>query len=534
MANFSISILSVVVVANIILGLVIFSRGLRSFTNIIFGLISIASALWGLAIIGFYSDIYHFTLNWVVFTHSLALLIPFLFLCFSLYFPKKLTYSSVVIGIATIPLLIFEGLIVYGHTVVGLTHNEVYELGLMYPYFSITLVSFFIAGFIFSFVQSKRAKDSTEKKQAEYVLIGSFIASTLAIIPDLILPYLHMFQYTWLGPIFTLIMVVSLFLAMFKYHLFNVKVILTEIVSIVIVVALLIELLTAQTISEIILKAVVLVIVTIFAYILILGVYREIAQREKIELLAKDLQKANDRLKELDKQKSEFISFASHQLRGPLTAMKGYGSLLLEGDMGALTKEAHEGVRRIFDSTNTLVHIVDDYLNISRIELGTMKYIFEKIDLRDLVDDVIAELAPTINNAPISFAFAPEETSKKYMISADRDKLKQVISNLIDNSLKYTPSGKIGVTLSTDKVSGKYVFKIKDTGIGISSETLPHLFQKFSRATNANKTNIKGTGLGLFVAKQMVEANHGTIHAESDGEGKGSTFVVELEPLAEM
>ena len=214
--------------------------------------------------------------------------------------------------------------------------------------------------------------------------------------------------------------------------------------------------------------------------------------------------------------------------------MKGYGSLLLEGDMGALTKEAHEGVRRIFDSTNTLVHIVDDYLNISRIELGTMKYIFEKIDLRDLVDDVIAELAPTINNAPISFAFAPEETSKKYMISADRDKLKQVISNLIDNSLKYTPSGKIGVTLSTDKVSGKYVFKIKDTGIGISSETLPHLFQKFSRATNANKTNIKGTGLGLFVAKQMVEANHGTIHAESDGEGKGSTFVVELEPLAEM
>jgi signal transduction histidine kinase len=263
-------------------------------------------------------------------------------------------------------------------------------------------------------------------------------------------------------------------------------------------------------------------------------VIKEVEIREKIELLATDLEKANVRLTELDRQKSEFVSFATHQLRAPLTAMKGYGSLLLEGDMGELPKEAREGVRRIFDSTNTLVSIVDDYLNITRIELGTMKYAFDKIDLKDLIDDVLAELAPTISKAPVSFSFTAEETGRDYWMTADRDKLKQVIVNLIDNSLKYTPSGKIEATLSFDKAKHKFVFKVKDTGIGIAPEVLPRLFQKFSRAGNANKTNIRGTGLGLFVAKQMIEAHQGTIRAESPGEGKGSTFIVEFEPLAKV
>ncbi|MFA6601378.1 MAG: HAMP domain-containing sensor histidine kinase [Candidatus Paceibacterota bacterium] len=260
--------------------------------------------------------------------------------------------------------------------------------------------------------------------------------------------------------------------------------------------------------------------------------YNEVNQRLRIESLATDLEKSNTRLIELDRQKSEFVSFASHQLRGPLTAMKGYASLLLEGDMGELTKEARQGVSRIYDSTNTLVSIVNDYLNASRIELGQMKYAFETIDLRNLIEDVVAEMKPNIDKTGIKFSFTAEDGDIDYQMTADRDKLKQVIANIVDNSLKYTPQGSITTKLALDKARHLFVFSVTDTGVGIAPETLPRLFQKFSRAENANKSNIRGTGLGLYVAKQMVEAHHGTIKATSPGEGKGATFTVELEPLA--
>ncbi len=151
--------------------------------------------------------------------------------------------------------------------------------------------------------------------------------------------------------------------------------------------------------------------------------------------------------------------------------------------------------------------------------------------MNQLVLDVIGELKPNIDKAPIKFSYEPEFLTD-YRSTADRDKLKQVIANLIDNSVKYTPKGWVKVTLGFDKAKHKFIFKVSDSGIGIAPETLPRLFQKFSRAGNANKTNIKGTGLGLFVAKEIVNAHHGELYAESPGEGKGSSFIVELEPFA--
>jgi signal transduction histidine kinase len=214
--------------------------------------------------------------------------------------------------------------------------------------------------------------------------------------------------------------------------------------------------------------------------------------------------------------------------------MKGYASMILDGDMGEMSKDVKQGVSRIYDSSNTLMNIVNDYLNITRIELGSMKYAFETIDLKTLIEDTIAELKPNIEKSGLAFSFKAEDRGIDWRVTADRDKLKQVIANLIDNSMKYTPSGSVAVTLCFDRADHKFVVTLKDTGIGIAREVLPHLFQKWSRAGNANKTNIKGTGLGLFVAKEMINAHNGTIRAESDGEGKGSTFIVELEPFGKI
>ena len=321
---------------------------------------------------------------------------------------------------------------------------------------------------------------------------------------------------------------------MLRYKLFDVKVIATELLIGTLWVILLFRTVLANNAQDQFIDATILTLTVFFGILLIRNIYREITQRERIEKLAVDLEAANVRLTELDRQKSEFVSFATHQLRAPLTAMKGYASMIMDGDMGDLSTEAKLGVSRIYDSAQTLATIVDDYLNITRIELGTMKYTFETIDWKTLIEDILEELRPNIEKSKLDFTFKTDDDATDYRITADREKFKQVITNLIDNSMKYTPKGSVALSLSFDHSNHKFVFKISDNGIGIAPEVLPHLFMKWSRAGNANKTNIKGTGLGLYVAKEIVTAHHGTIRAESAGEGKGSTFIVEMEPFGKI
>ncbi len=210
--------------------------------------------------------------------------------------------------------------------------------------------------------------------------------------------------------------------------------------------------------------------------------------------------------------------------------MKGYASLILEGDLGKLSREIRSAITRIYDSSNTLASIVDDYLNISRIELGSMRYTFDTIDLKDLIDNVIGELRPNIEKSKLDFKLDIDR-EKRFMVHADKDKFKQIIANLVDNAVKYTPAGTVNVSLLTKraKEGNKVLFSVKDQGIGIAPEVMPKLFAKFSRAENGNRQNIHGTGLGLYVAKEIVNAHKGRIWAESPGEGKGSTFFVEME-----
>ena len=266
---------------------------------------------------------------------------------------------------------------------------------------------------------------------------------------------------------------------------------------------------------------------TVLGYQLIKSVKKEIEIRERIEILAKDLEKANIRLKELDQQKSEFISLASHQLRGPLTAIKGYSSLILEGDCGPVSADVKNSVETIYKSTEALVVLVGDYLDVSRIEQGRMQYDYSDFDVKILVDTVINEMTPNINLAGLDISFEVKADGD-FMIHADQGKIKQVIINIIDNAIKYTKAGSIKVTLSKDNANKKLLISIKDTGVGIPKEILPRLFEKFTRAQDANKTNIMGTGLGLYVAKKMIEAHNGKIWAESEGKGKGSNIFIEL------
>jgi signal transduction histidine kinase len=248
-----------------------------------------------------------------------------------------------------------------------------------------------------------------------------------------------------------------------------------------------------------------------------------VQQREQIESLAKGLEKANLRLRELDKQKSEFVSIASHQLRSPLAAIRGYASMILEGSFGKVEAKMAEPLTRIADSAKLMNESVEDFLSVSRIEGGNMKYELADFNLRELAEHITDDLRPEGFRKGLLLLFKTNLTSQG-LVHADKGKVQQILHNLINNSLKYTPKGTVTVYVHDDIRAKKITIDIIDTGIGMTEETIHSLFEKFSRAKNANQVNIKGTGLGLFVAREMARAMGGDVTAHSDGEGHGSRF----------
>lgn len=273
-----------------------------------------------------------------------------------------------------------------------------------------------------------------------------------------------------------------------------------------------------------------LVFTAISGFFLVRSVKREIKQREELEILTTQLEAANARLKELDKAKSEFVSIASHQLRSPLTAIRGYASMLAEGSFGKMPEKAMESAKRIEDSAKLMAMSIEDYLNVSRIESGNMKYNLSDFNVRDMVDNLCDDLRPEALKKNLILLFRSNLQSRG-VVNADVGKTNQIIHNLINNSLKYTEKGSVSVFVRDDIKKKRIYVDITDTGIGMSKETMAKLFNKFTRADNANSVNVSGTGLGLFVALKMAEAMGGTITCQSDGDGKGSTFTFEL-PLA--
>jgi signal transduction histidine kinase len=242
--------------------------------------------------------------------------------------------------------------------------------------------------------------------------------------------------------------------------------------------------------------------------------------QEKIHSATQQLRRSNEKLKALDETKDDFISMASHQLRTPLTSIKGYLSMLREGDAGNLTKLEKEMISQAYTSSQRMVYLISDMLNVSRLNTG--KFVIEEneVNLAEAISEEVEQLKETAESKGLTLSY--EKPTDFPVLILDETKMRQVIMNFMDNAIYYTPSGG-HIEVKLENLPTRVDLKIVDDGIGVPKNEKHHLFSKFYRANNARKARPDGTGLGLYMAKKVVIAQGGSIIFDSR-EGKGSTF----------
>jgi signal transduction histidine kinase len=251
--------------------------------------------------------------------------------------------------------------------------------------------------------------------------------------------------------------------------------------------------------------------------------------QDKITGATKELRSTNKKLVELDEAKDEFISMASHQLRTPLTSIKGYISMLIEGDLGKLNEQQKTALKEAFTSSQRMVFLIADFLNVSRIKTG--KFVIEpkELDLSAMVKEELIQLKEMAESKHLELKYDPPHNFPTVML--DDNKMHQVMMNIVDNAIYYTPQGGT-ITIQLYENDKEIIFKVIDTGIGVPKTEQHKLFTKFYRAGNARKARPDGTGLGLYMAQKIIVEQGGSMIFESI-EGKGSTFGFRF-PLAKI
>ncbi len=381
------------------------------------------------------------------------------------------------------------------------------------------LVSFVIHFVYASVLLFKKNRTSTGLQKMQTLLLGvGMLLGFLGGSTNYLLWY-NIPIAPWGNSLVVLYVVLTAY-AIMKYKFLDLRVVSAELFTALFSLILLLDVFLSKSLIEGVFRVVALVIMTLFGVVLIKSVRQEVRRREEITTLAHSLEKANLRLQELDRQKTEFLSIASHQLRTPLSILKGYIELIKDGGYGKPTKGIVETLGSMDSSNEHLIKLVDEFLNISRIEQGRTKFVFKVDDIFAVVEDVKKELDLRAKDKNL------ELVSKKHkdlsLVEMDAEKVRHVIFNFVDNAIKYSEEGKI--MISAENEDNGVTVRVRDQGFGFGKVDEANFFQKFYRGENVKGTNVTGTGLGLYVCRKFIEAHGGKVWAHSPGLGKGGEF----------
>lgn len=403
-----------------------------------------------------------------------------------------------------------------------------YSLFSNYQYIVNIIISIWIASL---FIIRYRKVEENFKKQLLLLSLGiiSFFASFFTT--GYLAPYLYElgfvsdYRIESFGLFGMTIFIGFLAYLIVKFKAFNIKLLGTQAMVITLFILVASELFFAESFVNLILIQISMIILLGVGYMLVKSVKLEVQRKEELQSLSDKLEQANVQLKKLDKAKSEFISIASHQLRTPLTSIKGYVSLIVEGTYGKVDPKIKDALSKVYMSNERLIQLVENLLNISRIESGRIEYTYDAWQVEKIINELADNFIFAAKKKQLYLRLdLPKEPLPTVRI--DGAKVKEVISNMIDNAIKYTPTG--GVTVSAEKSDDGVRIIVADTGIGVPKDEVSYVFSKFSRGKDTSRLQASGTGLGMYVGKSLIEAQNGKIWVESEGDGKGSRFIVEL------
>jgi len=532
--NLDLFSVGVVVAATVVLGFSVYFSNPKSITNKTFLWFALVTAIWGVVNYSAYQTNNPVYVLWLLrLIMFFAVWQAFAFFQFCFVFPQTERKFSKTYIITLIPLVIATSLI----ALTPLLFSKIVHLseagtvsdpdrgpGLFL--FAPVAVGLVLAGLAILFKKVLFIREPEFKRNVKLVLAGSLIMFTLIIVFNFVIPILmHNRNFIPLGALFVFPFIAFTSYAVIKHRLFNIKVLATEILTVVLAIVTFLETIFSNSVGILIFRSSIFLLVLSFGVLLIRSVRKEVEQREQLQVLTNKLSLANVELKKLDKAKSEFVSIASHQLRTPLTASKGYLSLVLGGTYGKLEEKLLKPLHNVYESNERLIRLVNDLLSLSRIESGKIKLEPEQLNLQELIQSVIEELDIKAKQKNLQLLFK-ESSQPLPSVFADREKIRNVILNLIDNAIRYTEKGSI--TTAVEQVKNNVHLSVTDTGAGMTKVELDKLFESFSRGQAGMKLSTEGAGLGLYIARQFVKMHKGRIWAESPGKGQGSTFHVEL------
>lgn len=504
----------------LVLSLLVFRQNKKDFIAKSFLLVSVSFSMW----------VFNIILQWIAVPNNLIFFgwqitafLEALFYLSSLYFflvfitHKKVNTSVKSLLISFLILVLILSPSIFNVSSYDYENCEG-ELGMLWTFlyaFEIFIsILILVYGLIFAHKKSNilRKKEITLFSIALSVFLGIFTASNLS--GELI----QVYSVNLYGPIGMVIFIGFVTYLILKYKSFNIKIFSSE----VLVVSLWLLVAALMLIDDLVIIHIVtlvtLIVVIIFGIFLIKSVKKEIEQKEKLIQL-------NMELESLITQRESLTHLITHKVKGAFTRSKYIFAGLLDGSFGDISPEVRKMAETGLKSDNSGISTVDLILNVSNMQKGLVKLESKPINFKDLFIQVFEEKKNVAEMKGLKLDSNIEEG--EYKILGDLTWIKEVINNLVDNAISYTKEG--GATMSLARVAdNKLLFKVKDTGVGISEEDKKVLFTEGGRGKESTKVNVDSTGYGLFTVKLVVEGHGGRVWAESEGVGKGSTFCVEL------
>ena len=518
--NFDLLSVGIAIAGIVLLGSIIFFNNPRSITNRTFFYFSLLTAIWG---VSNYLEYRFTTIDatlWALRLHLFLSTLHALFFFQLAYvfpqekvkFPRWYVFGLIPIVAMTMILsltpFVFSGITALAAP--GYVTNP--ERGPGIILFSIVAFGLLIAGVAAIIRKAWKNKEEEGKKQEYSIAAGMALTAILILLFNVFLPiFLNQLSFIPLAALFLLPFIALISYAIYRHHLFNLKVATTAFLGFMVTIFTFVNVLYSTSASEVVIN------ITAFLIVLI-GSIKIVQDTLSLKVLTEELSTTNERQEVL-------IHFIGHEVKGFLTKNEGAFAALVDGDFGQLQDGMKPFVEHALAESRQGASSVENILKASNLKKGTVTYTKVLFDFKALVAEAVEKAKSVAEQKGLALSFTTDESS--YQMTGDKTQINDhVLRNLIDNAINYTQSGSI--TVSLKKENGKIRFAVKDTGIGITEEDKRRLFTEGGHGRDSQKVNVHSTGYGLYIAKNVVEAHGGTVRAESEGEGKGSAFIVEF------